>query len=303
MASVISRRGLLIGVGAAAGLAACAATTTQAEPPKPSDPKPGVADGIVALEGRFDAFVGVWAVDLDNGLQVANRADDPFAMCSTFKVYAVARVLQKDQAGTLHLTDAVTIEAADLVANSPITETRVGQNMTIGELCEAALQRSDNTAANWLLRIIGGPSAVTTFARTIGDDRTRLDRWETEVNSAVPGDPRDTSSPRALGTGYQRLLTGDVLDAGRRAQLEQWMRGNQTSSLRAGLPAGWTSADKTGGGAYGSTNDVGVVYGPDGRRALLSIMTRSRTDDPDAHDLRSLVAEVTKLVLPYLSAG
>lgn len=302
MASAISRRGLLIGVGAAAGLAACAATPTHAEPPPSSDLKPAVADGIVALENRFDAFVGVWAVDLDNGRQVANRADDPFAMCSTFKVYAAARVLQKDQAGTLHLTDAVTIEAVDVVANSPITETRVGQNMTIGELCEAALQRSDNTAANWLLRIIGGPSAVTTFARTIGDDRTRLDRWETEVNSAVPGDPRDTSSPRALGTGYQRLLTGDVLDAGRRGQLEQWMRGNQTSSLRAGLPAEWTSADKTGGGAYGSTNDVGVVYGPDGRRALLSIMTRSRTDDPDAHDLRSLVAEVTTLVLPYLSA-
>ena len=301
MGSAISRRGLLIGVGAVAGLAACAATPTQAEPPKPSDP--GVADGIVALENRFDAYVGVSAVDLDTGRQVANRADEPFAMCSTFKVYAVARVLQKDQTGALHLTDAVTIEPADLVANSPITEPRVGQNMTIGELCEAALQRSDNTAGNWLLRIIGGPSAVTTFARTLGDDRTRLDRWETDLNSAVPGDPRDTSSPRALGAGYQRLLTGDVLDAPHRAQLERWMRGNQTSSLRPGLPAGWTSADKTGGGAYGSTNDVGVVYGPDGRRALLSIMTRSRTDDPDAHDLRSLVAEVTTLVLPYLSAG
>lgn len=303
MGPTISRRGLLIGAGVVAGLAACAATPTQAEPPPSSDPKPAVADGIVALENRFDAFVGVWAADLDNGRQVANRADDPFAMCSTFKAYAAGRVLQKDQAGSLHLTDAVTIEAVDLVANSPISETRVGQNMTIGELCEAALQRSDNTAGNWLLRIIGGPSAVTTFARAIGDDRTRLDRWETEVNSAVPGDPRDTSSPRALGAGYQRLLTGDVLDAPHRDQLERWMRGNQTSSLRAGLPEGWTSADKTGGGSYGSTNDVGVVYGPDGRRALLSIMTRSRTDDPDAHDLRSLVAEVTRLVLPYLSAG
>ena len=303
MGPTISRRGLLIGAGVVAGLAACAATPTHAEPPPSSDPKPAVADGIAALENRFDAFVGVWAVGLYNGRQVANRADDPFAMCSTFKAYAAARVLQKDQTGALHLTDAVTIEAGDLVANSPITETRIGQNMTIGELCEAALQRSDNTAGNWLLRIIGGPSAVTTFARTIGDDRTRLDRWETELNSAGPGDPRDTSSPRALGAGYQRLLTGDVLDAPRRAQLERWMRGNQTSSLRAGLPAGWTSADKTGGGAYGSTNDVGVVYGPDGRRLLLSIMTRSRTDDPDAHDLRPLVAEVTTLVLPYLSAG
>ena len=300
MGSAISRRGLLVGFGAVAGLAAGASLPAKADP---AEPLPVLGDQFAALERRYDAFVGTWAADLDGGRSVANRADDPFAICSTFKAYAAGRVLQKDQTGALHLTDAVTIEAADLVANSPITGPRVGQNMTIAELCEAALQRSDNTAGNWLLRIIGGPSAVTTFARTIGDDRTRLDRWETELNSAVPGDPRDTSSPRALGAGYQRLLTGDVLDAPHRAQLERWMGGNQTSSLRAGLPAGWTSADKTGGGAYGSTNDVGVVYGPDGRRLLLSIMTRSRTDDPDAHDLRSLVAEVTTLVLPYLSAG
>ena len=300
MGPEISRRRLLAGVGALAGVAAWAATPTRAEP---ADGDRMVADGIAALENRCGAFVGVSAVDLDTGRQVANRADDPFAMCSTFKVYASGRVLQKDQTGALHLSDAVTIEAGDLVANSPITEQRVGQNMTIGELCEAALQRSDNTAGNWLLRIIGGPSAVTDFARTLGDDRTRLDRWETALNSAVPGDPRDTSTPRALGVGYRRLLTGDVLAPVQRDQLERWMRGNQTSSLRAGLPAGWSSADKTGGGSYGSTNDVGVVYGPDGRRAVLSIMTRSQTDDPDAHDLRSLVGEVTKLVLPYLSAG
>jgi beta-lactamase class A len=300
MGPQISRRGLFVGVGALAGLAAWAAAPSAAEP---TDGDRAVADGIGALENRFGAFVGLSAVDLGTGRQIANRADDPFAMCSTFKAYASGRVLQKDQTGALHLTDAVTIDAADLVANSPITEQRVGRNMTIGELCEAALQRSDNTAGNWLLRIIGGPSAVTDFARTLGDDRTRLDRWETALNSAVPGDPRDTSTPRALGVGYRRLLTGDVLAPAQRDQLERWMRGNQTSSLRAGLPPGWTSADKTGGGSYGSTNDVGVVYGPDGQRVLLSMMTRSQADDPDAPDLRSLVGEVTKLVLPYLSAG
>jgi beta-lactamase class A len=211
-------------------------------------------------------------------------------------------VLQKAHVGELQLTDAVTIEAADVVANSPITQPRVGKTMTIAELCQAALQHSDNTAGNWLLRIIGGPSAVTDFARTLGDDRTRLDRWETDLNSAIPGDPRDTSTPRSLGAGYQRLLTGDALPREQRDQLEQWMRGNQTSSLRAGLPPSWTSADKTGSGDYGSTNDVGVIYGPDGRRAVLAIMTRSQADDPKADALRPLIGEVTTLVLPYLSA-
>ncbi|MDT5335808.1 MAG: beta-lactamase class [Mycobacterium sp.] len=296
----ISRRGLLLGAGALAALAACSDKRAVADP---SEPLPMLADEIAALERRYRAFIGVSAIDLDTRRSVANRADDPFAMCSTFKAYGAGRVLQKAQLGELALNDAVTIEAVDVVANSPITQPRVGQAMTIAELCEAALQHSDNTAGNWLLRLIGGPSSVTDFARALGDDRTRLDRWETDLNSAIPGDPRDTSTPRALGAGYERLLTGDVLAPAQRDQLERWMRGNQTSSLRAGLPPRWTSADKTGSGDYGSTNDVGIVYGPDGRRAVLSIMTRSQTDDPKADALRPLIGDVTKLVLPYLSAG
>ncbi|MCV7423341.1 class A beta-lactamase [Mycobacterium yunnanensis] len=294
--AALSRRGLLIGAGALAGLAAASTTLARAEPDLS-----GVDFG--AFEDRYDALVGIWAVDLDTGRQMVNRADDSFAMCSTFKVYAAGRVLQRERAGALHLSDAVTIEPADLVSNSPITEQHVGATMTIGELCEAALQRSDNTAGNWLLRIIGGPPAVTDFARSIGDDRTRLDRWETALNSAIDGDPRDTSSPRALGAGFQRLLTGDVLAREQRDRLEGWMRGNQTSSLRAGLPEGWTSADKTGAGDFASTNDVGVVYGPNGRRAVLSMMTRSRSDDPDAPSLRPLIGELTAAVLPYLTTG
>jgi beta-lactamase class A len=295
----LSRRGVLVGAGALLGLAACSAKPA---PVTPGEPLPMIGDRFVALERRHDAFIGVLAMDLDSRRMVTNRADDPFATCSTFKAYAAAAVLRKVQRGAVHLTDSVSIDAADVVAGSPITQPQIGKNMTIAELCQAALQHSDNTAGNWLLRIIGGPSAVTDFARTIGDDRTRLDRWETALNSAIPGDPRDTSTPRALGAGYVRLLTGDALAPAQRAQLEQWMRGNQTSSLRAGLPPRWTSADKTGSGDYGSTNDVGIVYGPDGRRAVLSIMTRSQTDDPKAAALRPLIAEVTTLVLPYLSA-
>ena len=172
--------------------------------------------------------------------------------------------------------------------------------MSLSELCAAAVQVSDNAAGNLLLQTIGGPQAVTAFARSIGDDRTRLDRWETELNSATPGDPRDTSTPRALGDGYRALLTGDVLAPPQRQQLEDWMRANETSSLRAGLPDGWTTADKTGSGDYGSTNDVGVAYGPGDRSVLLAIMTRSRADDPKAPNDRALVGEITSLVVPWL---
>lgn len=295
----VSRRGLLLGGGALVVLAACSAQPTRADP---AEPLPLIEPRLADLERRNNAFVGVYAVDLDSRRSVAHRADESFAVCSTAKVYVAARVLQMSERGGLELTDAVPIEAGDILANSPVTETRVGGTMTLAELCSAALQLSDNAAMNVLLRVVGGPSAVTDFARSIGDERTRLDRWETELNSAIPGDPRDTSTPRALGSGFERLLTGDVLATAQRDQLEQWMRDNQTSSLRAGLPRRWTSADKTGSGDYGSTNDIGVVYGAGGWRALLSIMTRSQADDPKAENLRPLIGEVAALVLPYLGA-
>jgi beta-lactamase class A len=200
----------------------------------------------------------------------------------------------------LALDQTVFVDPVAIVANSPVTETRAGGQMTLDELCRAALQRSDNTAGNLLLQRIGGPQAITAFARSIGDNRSRLDRWETELNSAVPGDPRDTSTPEALGGGYRALLAGDVLGAPQRTQLEDWMRANETSSMRAGLPDGWTTADKTGSGDYGSTNDVGIAYGPDGRRVLLAFMTRSQTDDPKAPNLRPLIGELAALVMSTL---
>jgi beta-lactamase class A len=120
------------------------------------------------------------------------------------------------------------------------------------------------------------------------------------LNSAVPGDPRDTSTPEALGGGYRNLLAGDALPPPRRQQLEDWMRANETSSVRAGLPQGWTTADKTGSGDYGSTNDVGIAYGPIGQRVLLALMTRSQVSDPKAQNLRPLIADLATLLIPEL---
>lgn len=255
-----------------------------------------VDERLDELERQYNAHVGLFATDIASGRTFAHRADDPFAMCSTFKAYAAARVLQNAQHGELDLQQAVFIDPAALLPNSPVTAPRAGNTMPLAQLCAAAVQRSDNAAANLLLRAIGGPPAITDFARSIGDDRTRLDRWETDLNTAIPGDPRDTSTPRALGGGIQNLLTGMVLDEAHRRQLEEWMRGNTTSTMRAGLPAGWTTADKTGTGDYGSTNDIGIAYGPRGQRVLLSIMTHCASANPDADPLRPLIADVAGLV-------
>lgn len=292
-----SRRHVLIGGVSLAALVACSPQSVLADPAQPLAP---LDERLTALARRHNAEIGVYAVDLATEATVAFRDDQSFAMCSTFKAYAAAAVLRRTQAGELTLQDTVPIELGDIRPHSPVTGPRVGTSMTLAELCQAALQQSDNAAANGLLRVLGGPGAITEFARSIGDDRTRLDRWEVELNSAVPGDPRDTSTPRALGAGYRAILTGDVLNQTLRQQLLDWMRANQTSSMRAGLPAGFTSADKTGSGDYGTTNDIGVVYGPDGQRMLLALMTKSASGDPDAPSLRPLIGELAALVLSEL---
>ncbi|WP_199253485.1 class A beta-lactamase [Mycolicibacterium mengxianglii] len=292
----LSRRELLTAGLAFTALASVGGPIAHAQPGTPVDQR------LAELERQHGAVIGVFAVDLQSGRTVTHRDTERFAMCSSFKTYAAGRILQKAERGELALTDTVVVNAADLLPNSPITETRVGQTITVAELCAAALQRSDNAAANYLLRAIGGPQAVTDFARSIGDNETRLDRWETELNSAVPGDLRDTSTPAALGNGYRDVLTGAVLGDAGRTQLVDWMTANATSSLRPGLPPGWVLADKTGSGDYGSTNDVGVGFGPDGRNIVLSVMIRSAGDDPDAEGFRPIMAEIAGLVMPALSA-
>ncbi len=149
-----------------------------------------VYDRLAELEHQYNAYIGLFAADVESGRALAHRDEDPFAMCSTFKAYAAARVLQLAQRSELDLQRAVFIDPAALLPNSPVTAPQAGTTIPLAQLCAAALQRSDNVAANLLLAQIGGPPATTDFARSIGDERTRLDRWETELNSAIPGDPR-----------------------------------------------------------------------------------------------------------------
>lgn len=281
-------------LAAAGALAGCADESALAAPALTLE------EQIRELEARYNAFVGLYAVNLQSGFAVENRADEAFALCSTFKTYAAGRVLRGVADGELALEQQVFVKPEGMLPNSPVTGERLGQQMTLAELSQAALQRSDNLAANLLLETIGGPQEITAFARGIGDDRTRLDRWEIELNSAIPGDPRDTSTPRALAAGFRNLLAGEALPPAQREILDGWMRANQTSSMRAGLPPGWTTADKTGSGDYATTNDSGVAYGPDGARVLLTIMTRTQSADPEAEGLRPLIGEVAALVLPHL---
>ena len=293
----LPRRRLLLAGSALFALSACAYASAETG---------AVEEALGLLEERYNAKAGVYGLNLSTGRALNWRADDLFATCSAFKAYVAAQILRKDQLGEVRLTDPIYIDPAVYIpVASPITEPHLGGRLPLSELCAAAVRQSDNTATNLMVRLLGGPPSVTEFARSVGDDRTWMVRWELELNSAYPGDPRDTTSPRGMGTGFSNMLTGKgtwVFDEPHRALLEQWMRTIVTGDkrIRAGLPPGWTIADKTGAGDYASTNDIGVAFGPDGERLLLAVMTRTRADDPKAPQLDTLIADVTRVAVPWL---
>jgi len=217
-------------------------------------------------------------------------------MCSTFKLLAVAAVLARVDRGIEHLDRRVVFGREVLLSYAPITSQHVGSpGMSVAELCAAAITVSDNTAANLLLASMGGPSAVTRFARSLGDTVTRLDRIEPDLNVASPGDIRDTTTPNAAIATLQKLLLGDALSAVSRAKLIAWLRGCTTGAekLHAGLPPGWSIGDKTGSGAQNETNDVGILYPP--QRPPLLVTAYYAGSSADAASRNAVLAEAGRI--------
>lgn len=230
-----------------------------------------LAERLAELEHGAGGRLGVAMLDCGSGRLIGRRLDERFPMCSTFKVLAAGLVLHRVATGEERLDRRVVFGAADLVTYSPITSTHVGEpGMTIEMLCHAAITASDNTAGNLLLASFGGPAALTRYARSLGDPMTRLDRIETELNEALPGDPRDTTTPAAMARTVRKLLFGAALPPEGRALLARWLVDSQTGAtrLRAGLPAGWAVGDKTGAGGMGTTNDVAAIW-PMGRAPII----------------------------------
>lgn len=226
------------------------------------------------LEVASGGRLGVAIVDLETGKKSSHRPDERFPMCSTFKLLAAAAVLARVDRGEERLDRRVAFTRADLLEYAPTTRARVAQgSMTLGELCEAAVTVSDNTAANLILSSLGGPGAITAYARSLGDAVTRLDRMEPELNESRQGDPRDTTSPAAMVGNLRRLVVENALSSKSRATLTAWLVGNQTGNarLRAGVPPGWRVGDKTGTGNAGSTNDVGILWPPRHQPILVAV--------------------------------
>jgi beta-lactamase class A len=290
--------GLLLGGCSSAEVAPSPTPTGSAAAPAPTPTASATDADFAGLETAFDARLGVYAVDTGTGEEVAYRSDERFAYASTFKALAAAAVLQKtDDAG---LDRVVRYSRDDLITHSPVTELHVESGMTLGAIAEAAVRFSDNTAGNLMLSELGGPEGFTSALAALGDDVTRSVRWEAGLNDGVPGDPRDTTSPRAFATDLREFVLGDALSSDERATLVGWMSGNSTGDtlIRAGVPEGWAVADKSGSGGYGVRNNIAVVWPPDSAPIVVAIM--STRGSPDASRDDALIAQAATVVADAL---
>jgi beta-lactamase class A len=264
-----TRRNFLIG---AAALAGCAHSRAH--------------DALAQIETNLGGRIGFSALDTGSGRRIRWRADERFALCSTFKAALAGAVLARIDAGEVQADDVLTFDPANLLGASRATALHPDGRISVIEACEGVVTVSDNTAANALLGLIGGPTAMTEFFRSLGDRITRLDRYELDLNSNIESDPRDTTTPDAMLDSLQALLLGDALNGASRSLLAEWMVNEQNGKarLRAGLPmAGkrgdWRVANKPGTSANGAVNDIGVAWPPSGRPIILIAYTNAPGTD------------------------
>jgi beta-lactamase class A len=280
----MTRRSVAAGLSAAIAMA-CAG------------PASAAANAFAAIEARVRGRLGVFARDTGSGRSVAWRADERFLMCSTFKTLAVASVLARVDRGRERLGRRIAYGQADLLDYAPVTRAHVAEGaMSVEALCAAAIEMSDNTAANLLLATVGGPAGVTRYARGIGDSVTRLDRNEPVANH--PDGILDTTSPRAMAGSVQTILLGHALAPPSRKRLEDWMAASTPGAarLRAGLPAGWRVGHKAGTGNT-ETNDVAIIRPPGRAPVIVAAYLEAAAGNAADAVLRDVGAIITKWVV------
>lgn len=250
------------------------------------------------LETQYQAQLGVYALDTGTGRTVAFQADDRFAYCSTYKALAAGVLLQQKTDAQLNQT--LTYTSSELIEHSPVTSLHVQGGMPLTAIMAAAIEQSDNTAANLMFSQLGGPAGFQAAMRAMGDTTIDAARDEPSLNTAVPGDTQDTSTPRAMATALKAFVLGNTLTTDRRAQLVGWLQANTTGGtlIRAAVPSGWTVGDKTGSGDYGERNDIAVIWPTHGAPIVIAVLTHRSDQNAATED--PLVAAAAKAALQQL---
>jgi len=301
MRAPVERRCVLTGLAALSAVGCSPRAESRPAAPAPlSDEVIDLSD----LEARNGGRLGFVVQDAATGRKLVWRGDERFVYCSTFKMYLAAATLLRVQAGQERLDRRIPITAADMINHAPVTEPAVGVSLTVEQLMKGAVEVSDNPAANLLLKAMGGPSAMQIFYRGIGDDSTRVDRLEPEMNRQ-DGD-KDTITPGQSVRNIQRLLVAadTPLSPASKALLMRWLVDTPTGQgrIKAGVPAGWTVAHKTGTGGYGPVNDISVLYPTDGAPIAIAVYFHATKDSTDAQR-EAVIANATRQALKALGHG
>ncbi|WP_018681284.1 class A beta-lactamase [Actinokineospora enzanensis] len=259
-------------------------------------------DALVALEAELGGRLGVYAIDTGTGRSAGHRADELFLSCSTHKPLVAANILHRAETESALLGQLIRYDRSRLLEYAPITGRHVDTGMTVADLCAAAVEVSDNTADNLLFDLVGGPAGVTAFVRSLGDTITRLDRVEPDLNVAAPGDERDTTTPTRITRTLGKLLLADGLTQPGKDRLIGWMVDSTTGKdlVRAALPTGWRTGDKSGSGAQGQVNNVAITWPPNGAPWLVAVFTAP--NDHDGDRTRPFVARAAKIAVDALGA-
>lgn len=251
------------------------------------------------LEQEYHGHLGIAAINTATNRKILFNDNRRFPFCSTGKVMVVAAILKKSESNPQLLQQKIHYTAQEVKSSgyAPITAKYVTNGMTVAELAQAALDYSDNGAMNQLLKLAGGVQNVTEFARTLNDDKFNLIRSEPQLNSAIPGDIRDTTTPLAMAVSLQQLALESALNLPQQQLLQQWLKANTTGDkrIRAGVSQDWIVGDKTGTGDYGTTNDIAVIWPPHAKPIVLVIYFTQ--DKKDAQPQDQVIAKASKIII------
>ncbi|WP_198555511.1 class A beta-lactamase [Shewanella sp. Pdp11] len=247
--------------------------------------------------------IGVSVIENSSNNVYLINGDERFSTNSTIKALACAIVLSEVDKNAVSLDDAMMINEQDVVSHSPVMKEFIGKKVTLADACKATMTYSDNTAANFAIKKSGGPEGITSFLRSMGDDITRADRYEPDLNTNPEGDLRDTSTANAMAANFNKLLLGNILSTQSKEQLKDWMMGNKVADnmLRLVLPTGWEIADRTGANSYGARGIISMVWSESQQPLIISIYIKK--ENTAIEEREKVISEIGRVIFTEYTNG